>query len=135
MLDFIGGHRRVAVAGTAGSGKTLVAMEATRRLARQGFRVLYTCYTKALAAWVQESLHADLGPLIGNVTVDNYHDLAARYVTASGGKMPVGLDSAALNIFFQDELPSTFWRQSRPVGIDSTRSWSMKGRTSPISGG
>jgi superfamily I DNA/RNA helicase len=108
LLDFIGGHRRVAVSGTAGSGKTLVAMEATRRLARQGFRVLYTCFTKALAAWVRESLEADLGPLMEKVAVDNYHDLAARYLVASGGSMPEGLDSTALNIFFQDELPQLF---------------------------
>ena len=136
VLDFIGGHRRVAVAGTAGSGKTLVAMEATRRLARQGFRVLYTCYTKALAAWVQESLHADLGPLIGNVTVDNYHDLALPVLQASGGQMPdrAGIRQPSTSSF-KTSCRSSSWKHSRPVGIDSMRSWSMKGRTSPIFGG
>ncbi|HXF72428.1 MAG TPA: NERD domain-containing protein, partial [Actinomycetota bacterium] len=43
LLDMLAGNRRVAVAGPAGSGKTLLAAEKARRLAAQGFRVLFTC--------------------------------------------------------------------------------------------
>ena len=63
LLDFLGGHRRVAIDGAAGSGKTLLALEQCRCLARQGFRVLFTCYNKALAAWARAALAADLGEL------------------------------------------------------------------------
>lgn len=105
VLEFVSGHRRVAIAGTAGSGKTLVAMEATRRRAREGFRVLYTCFTKALAASVRATLAKDLGPAMANVTVDNYHDLALRYAQEGGFSMPDGLEGDALNRFFQDILP------------------------------
>lgn len=107
LLDFLGGHRRVAVDGAAGSGKTLLALEQCRRLAHQGFRVLFTCYNKALAAWARARLAADLGDAMALVTVDNYHDLAARLVDRAGGSLPPEgtLDAEALSRYFADELP------------------------------
>ena len=110
LLDFLGGHRRVAIDGAAGSGKTLLALEQTRRLARQGFRVLFTCYNKALAAWARDALAADLDDAMALVTVENYHDLAARLVAAAGLPVPpLGtLDADALSRHFADELPNQF---------------------------
>ena len=49
LLDMLAGNPRLLVSGVAGSGKTLLAMEAARRHARQGKRVLLLCYTDALA--------------------------------------------------------------------------------------
>ncbi|MBR8836565.1 MAG: ATP-binding domain-containing protein [Stigonema ocellatum SAG 48.90 = DSM 106950] len=56
ILDFLARHRRVAISGCAGSGKTLLALEKTRRLNEQGFSVLLTCYNKALAQLLRYSL-------------------------------------------------------------------------------
>jgi NAD(P)-dependent dehydrogenase (short-subunit alcohol dehydrogenase family) len=107
LLDFLGGRRRVAIDGAAGSGKTLLALEQCRRLARQGFRVLFTCYNKALAAWARAALAADLGEAMVLVSVDNYHDLAADLVRRAGLPVPdvEALDAAALARYFADELP------------------------------
>ncbi len=107
LLDFLGGRRRVAIDGAAGSGKTLLALEQCRRLARQGFRVLFTCYNKALAAWARAALAADLGDAMALVTVDNYHDLAADLVRRAGMPVPdIGaLGGDALSRHFADELP------------------------------
>jgi len=107
LLDFLGGRRRVAIDGAAGSGKTLLALEQCRRLARQGFRVLFTCYNKALAAWARAALAADLGDTMALVTVDNYHDLAADLVRRAGMPVPdIGaLGGDALSRHFADELP------------------------------
>jgi hypothetical protein len=107
LLDFLGGRRRVAIDGAAGLGKTLLALEQCRRLARQGFRVLFTCYNKALAAWARAARAADLGDALALVTVDNYHDLAADLVRRAGLPVPdVGaLDADALARYFADELP------------------------------
>ena len=44
---------RVEVRGGAGSGKTWLAVEQARRLARQGQRVALTCYSRGLAAWLE----------------------------------------------------------------------------------
>lgn len=108
LLDFLGGHRRVAIDGAAGSGKTLLALEQCRRLARQGFRVLFTCYNKALAGWARDALAADLGGDMALVTIENYHDLAAQLVRRAGLPVPdIGtLDGDALSRYFADELPN-----------------------------
>jgi len=50
ILDALQRHRRAVICGCAGSGKTMLAVEKASRLARQGFRVLLTCFNKHLAA-------------------------------------------------------------------------------------
>ena len=50
----ISGHPQVAISGFAGSGKTLLAAEKATSLAKQGFRVLLTCYNKNLAQDLRE---------------------------------------------------------------------------------
>ena len=112
VLDFVSGHRRVAISGSAGTGKTMVAMEATRRMARQGFRVLFTCFTKALAEAVETTLAHELGPNMEQVVVDNYHDLAARYAKEAGIALP---DPARLSTddatrYYNETLPEYFQR-------------------------
>ena len=48
VLDFLRSHRRVAVSGGAGTGKTVLALEKARRLATEGFKTLLTCYNLSL---------------------------------------------------------------------------------------
>jgi hypothetical protein len=49
ILGLLGGRRRVAICGGAGTGKTLIAVEKARRLAAEGFRTLVVCYNRPLA--------------------------------------------------------------------------------------
>lgn len=49
ILDLLRGRRRVAIAGGAGTGKTLLALEKSRRLAAEGFKTLLVCYNRPLA--------------------------------------------------------------------------------------
>jgi len=53
LLDFLRSHRRAAVSGGAGTGKTVLAVEKARRLAAEGFRTLLTCYNRQLADHLQ----------------------------------------------------------------------------------
>jgi hypothetical protein len=55
VLDGLERNRRCVVAGGAGTGKTLLAMEKARRLAQGGCRTLLTCYSRPLAAHLRES--------------------------------------------------------------------------------
>jgi hypothetical protein len=48
-LDLLRGHRRVAISGGAGTGKTVLAVEKATRLANEGFSTLLTCYNRPLA--------------------------------------------------------------------------------------
>ena len=77
LLDSFSERRRMAISGCAGSGKTTMAVEQARRLGRQGFRVLLTCFNRNLA----QHLRADAG-LPQGVDVQHFHglcyDLARR---------------------------------------------------------
>ena len=56
VLDAAENAPRLVVDGPAGSGKTVLAMEAARRDARLGKRVLWLCYNRLLAARVRGQL-------------------------------------------------------------------------------
>ena len=58
MLDLLRNHHRLAVVGGAGSGKTWVALEQTRRLARSGQRVALVCYSRGLAHFLRRITEA-----------------------------------------------------------------------------
>lgn len=70
VLDFLANHRRVAISGCAGSGKTLLALEKARRLNEQGFSVLLTCFNKSLAQFMRQTL--DWKP---NLHIYTFHGL------------------------------------------------------------
>lgn len=53
LLDAIALLARVEVRGGAGSGKTWLAVEQARRLARSGQRVALMCYSRGLAEWMR----------------------------------------------------------------------------------
>jgi len=96
MLDFLGRHRRVAISGCAGSGKTTLAVEKGRRLAEQGFRVLLTCFNVNLAEFMggDETLPRQLD-------VVNFHKLAQDLVR----KANLSRSGPRDDRFFDDVLP------------------------------
>ena len=75
ILDFVRSHRRVAVCGGAGTGKTVLALEKARRLADEGFRTLLTCYNRRLA---DHLAHLCAGTV--NLEVMSFHQLCHRQV-------------------------------------------------------
>ena len=75
VLDFVRSHRRVAVRGGAGTGKTVLALEKARRLADDGFRTLLTCYNRPLADHL-----AGLCAGTANLDVMSFHQLCHRQV-------------------------------------------------------
>jgi superfamily I DNA/RNA helicase len=54
VLDMIDRNRRCLVDGAAGTGKTYVAVEAARRFAADGQRVLLCCFNRHLGRWLKE---------------------------------------------------------------------------------
>jgi hypothetical protein len=83
MLDFLGRHRRAAISGCAGSGKTTLAYEKACRLANQGFAVLLTCFNVALADSLDSTEDKP-----ARVHIANFHHLANELVKRAG--LPVG---------------------------------------------
>lgn len=75
VLDFLRSHRRAAVSGGAGTGKTVLALEKARRLASEGFRTLLTCYNRQLA----DNL-SSICMSTSNLDVMSFHQLCYRQV-------------------------------------------------------
>jgi len=81
LLDFLAFRRRAAISGCAGSGKTTLALEQARRLGREGFRVLFTCFNRHLA----EYLRSDES-LPGTVEVLHFHGVCMKMANWAGLK-------------------------------------------------
>ena len=76
-LDFAEGNERVVFEGPAGTGKTLLAIEAARRAARSGRRTLFLCYNELLGVWLKR----EVSPLASMVDFDR---VARRMLDVSG---------------------------------------------------
>jgi len=79
VLDVLRRQRRALISGCAGSGKTMLAVEKARRLSREGYRVLLTCYNENLASWMAGEFSQAAG-----VTAMNFHKLCSELAREAG---------------------------------------------------
>jgi hypothetical protein len=89
---------RVVFVGPAGTGKTILAIEAARRSSTSGRRVLLACYNRLLGKWLEEqttSLHP-------GVTARTLH----RHML-SVAQQSVDPDEAKTSTYWENELPAT----------------------------
>lgn len=75
VLRVIGGRHRALIAGGAGTGKTLIALEKARRVALDGKQALMICYNRPLAD-VLRAAHSG----IPGLQVLSYHQLCERRI-------------------------------------------------------
>lgn len=71
VLDFLAHQRTAAISGASGTGKTLVALERSKRLSAQGDRVLFLCYNRNLMEALAEDNRESL-PLVDFYTLDAF---------------------------------------------------------------
>jgi hypothetical protein len=131
VLDGIRHVRRAAIVGPAGSGKSILAAERARRLARDGFRTLVVCFNQPLAVELAEAL-AD-APAPGGLEVHTFHGLCETLATQAGVLPPVPVERD--QDWFDRELPAALDRAIAAVpdvrhhavvideGQDFARSW------------
>jgi hypothetical protein len=74
LLHTLRGVRRASIVGGAGTGKTMLAAEKARRLAREGFRTLLVCFNSALAGMLAEEVEA-VARETGFLEVRTFHQL------------------------------------------------------------
>lgn len=99
VLDMLARVRRQAIYGPAGTGKTLLAMHKARLLARQGMRVLLTCYNKALG----QHIHAAMADE-PNVVALHFHELCYELAELDRDRLRAPDDDRAKRGFFDEEL-------------------------------
>jgi len=75
VLDLLRNQRRALIAGCAGSGKTVLAVEKARQLSAEGLRVLLLCYNKRLAERLEQETRD-----CEQVTATHFHRLAVGLI-------------------------------------------------------
>ncbi len=98
---------QAAIGGCAGSGKTMLAMEKARRLVREGARVLFVCYNRPLADYVNERFAAD-PDTNGKVKTAHYAMLVRDLCHQAKVKLPNENKIAAgqLQQYYDIEMPA-----------------------------
>ncbi|HEX9068125.1 MAG TPA: NERD domain-containing protein [Ktedonobacterales bacterium] len=107
ILDILQSRPQAAIWGCAGSGKTMLALEKARRLANEGFRVLFTCFNINLAQCVSEQLRADDRTAFERIHVAHYHDLVRELCAKAGVVLPPQPTGSSEEIdqYFTEEMP------------------------------
>lgn len=95
-LDEMQANARVAFEGPAGTGKTFLAIEAARRSALEGRRVLFVCFNRMLGDWLRTQT-SGLAPRVTTQTIHSYM-LSTAGVRVPGGGVP--------SAFWERELPA-----------------------------
>lgn len=97
-------NERVLVEGTAGSGKTLLALEFALTLADRGERVLFLCYNRHLCAWLQEQAKHDRRAqrAAGRLEMSTFHSCARSL--AKRARVDFEVPSTGEQAFWDDDV-------------------------------
>jgi AAA domain/UvrD-like helicase C-terminal domain/Nuclease-related domain len=98
--------RRLEVVGPAGSGKSMLAAEKARRLAREGYRTLLVCFNQRLATSLIHELED--APAPAGLDVTTFHRLCERLGTEAG-VLPAR----------PDPIPQGWWDQTLPGALEA----------------
>lgn len=98
VLDSVQENHRILVNGLAGTGKTVLALEAARRACHGGENVLLVCFNRLLAEWLAGNVAEMASGASGTIHVQHIHGLM-RDIVGSGA--PVGKGDR----YWRKELP------------------------------
>lgn len=107
ILDALQLRPQAAVAGCAGSGKTMLALEKARRLAAEGFTVLFTCFNRNLAHWVRTRIARDPHVVSERIYVGHYHGLVIDLCRRAGVVLSplAAVEPTARTTYLNETLP------------------------------
>ncbi len=89
-LDQLSRYRRLAVRGSAGTGKTVLAVEKVHRLAAAGLDVLFLCRNSFLARWVERRFSQEPDEIRQHIDTAYLEELCALLATNAGIAYQVG---------------------------------------------
>jgi hypothetical protein len=99
--------RRLEVVGPAGSGKSMLAAEKARRLAREGYRTLLVCFNQRLATSLIRELEE--APAPAGLDVTTFHRLCERLGKAAG-VLPAR----------PEPIPQGWWDETLPGALEAS---------------
>ena len=104
-LDLVQDNARCLFQGAAGTGKTMLALEAARRAARSGRKTLFVCYNSLLGDWIEKRVRED--NCGGNLSGGHLHQLLARTIARSTHEASLRAEKAKGigERFFMETLP------------------------------
>jgi len=102
VLSLLGRLPRALIRGCAGSGKTLLALEKARRLSDNGQSVLFVCFNKRLAEWIQERVSDVKG-----VQAFHFHGLCAHMCRESNLPLPYPDPVGDHSSYYEHTLPES----------------------------
>ncbi|MGI8461658.1 MAG: NERD domain-containing protein [Solirubrobacterales bacterium] len=103
-LNSLARTKRLAVAGCAGSGKTMIAVEHAKRLAAAGKDVLFVCFNRGLRDHLRQR-EANTG-----VTFNTFHGLC--FALAKKAKIEFSHEPGP-------DAPQEFWNEEMPLALIS----------------
>lgn len=104
LLTFLGTHKRVAIEGVAGSGKTMLAKAQAELFAIEGKKTLLVCYNKELAAWLKGAIPSEISDLI---TVSHFHGLCSHLCKKAGIRFAPPHNNE--DTFWREEAANLLW--------------------------
>lgn len=104
VLTHLKRHNKALICGSAGSGKTFLAMEKAKRIIDEdkSAKVLLICFNKNLASMIKEKLQ----PLGESVDVFHFHGLCSELFKRAEIPFPVKDPHSSDKAFFEEVLPS-----------------------------
>jgi hypothetical protein len=102
---------RAAVAGPAGCGKTLLAIEVAKRLAMGGARTLLTCFNKRLALHLERATEGT-----PNLLVRHFHRLAHEMAVEAGLEVEEQTELPDGSPYFERTLPEMLLDSAAKLG-------------------
>lgn len=106
LLDSLELNPRTVFVGSAGTGKTLLAIEKARRNAYKKIDTLFLCFNRLLADFVADSLEKELGELSKHVKVASLHSIIHKFIKGAGKEDE--LKSATGTELFENLYPEIF---------------------------
>jgi len=110
VLAFLTHRRRAAVTGPAGCGKTVLAVQISRRLADSGKRTLLTCFNRRLGEYLRASTEG-----IDGLDVDHFHQLCVRLAREAGVSLPEASEELGSR-YYEHDLPEALAQAASRLG-------------------
>jgi len=79
ILDSLKRNERIVIEGPAGTGKTILAIEAAKRAAQQGMKTAVFCYNTLISKWIKKQVESE-----ANIVVNTIHDFMIGHIKSTG---------------------------------------------------